>query len=134
MACFGNHDVSPGRNRSLYSSLPMQLYNSASSATKSSNMKHRQGHPLTQLPLLLLVRLTTQPLSRSRSQKTPFPTTVEILRYIVYKCLTPCQEIPRHVDDLTFMYESKTKPRGCWQRRLSFSGSRVFIICPDSGF
>lgn len=97
-------------------------------------MKHRQGHPLTQLLLLLLVRLTTQPLSRSRSQKTPFPTTVKILRYIVCKCLTPCQEIPRHVDDLTFIYESKTKPRGFWQRRLSFPGSRVFIFCPDSEF
>lgn len=94
-------------------------------------MKHRQGHLLTQL---LLVRLTTQPLSLPRSQKTPFPTTVKILRYIVCKCLTPCQEIPRHVDDLTFIYESKTKPRGCWQRRLSFSGSRVFIFCPDSEF
>lgn len=67
-------------------------------------MKHRQGHLLTQL---LLVRLTTQPLSLPRSQKTPFPTTVKILMYIVCKCLTPCQEIPRHVDDLTFIYESK---------------------------
>lgn len=90
------------------------------------------SHPTPSI--LLLVRLTGQPLSRSRSQKTPFPTTFKILRYIVYKCLTPCQEIPRHVDDLTSIYESKTKPRGCWQRRLSFSGSRVFIFCPDSEF
>lgn len=118
MLSFGNHDVSPGRNRSLYSPLPMQVPLKPSCFSKAIHFPFLRNqefednappgsssHPTPSI--LLLVRLTTQPLSLPRSQKTPFPTTVKILRYIVCKCLTPCQEIPRHVDDLTFIYESK---------------------------